>query len=187
MAKIIYIAFYKLNPERLTRREYFWFKVESFIDGCYIRNSPFQHVEFVVHDEEDPEDLVSYGINKFDERIHAVKNKTFSNPGYYEPLILGFRIDPQRYTNCISFLNRKMRNWERFDVDFANHFIPFYNCFIERTEDTWFCSKLVAKLLSIAGILEIEDFYISPDQLFRLIKNIGEKLSISNVRKYEFL
>jgi hypothetical protein len=178
----IYIVFYKPKVKETSFFGTLQRKFEFFIEGYYIQHIPFTHVEFGVDDDETG-DVISYGINNNEFRIHEVHNKTWSNPDYEEPIILAFEIKKSKFMKCMDFIKKIRDRWEGFDSNYYLYFVPVINWFMSREEKLWFCSKFVAKLLITAGIKDVDsNIYISPEMLYNEIKDLGEFVSSSNIR-----
>ncbi len=190
---VVYAAFYVRKKSSFkTDGEASAHQIECFVSDWYLSKFAISHVEFVIENEFDSKQYWSYGINQFDDVIHRIPNKTWSNPKYETPIVIGFRLNFENYNKAITWVDNAKDRGDGFNQNFWKRFLPCAHCCFccsclgnrSYGRRLWYCSQLVAKIMSKANLIQASEYspkYITPQQLYDLVKNRGTEIPITNV------
>jgi len=160
--KTIKLAFQhaKLPDEHNTFLNNAYIKLTDLVEGCYIHEEPFRHVEIV------SDDNFAYSI-KYNDRVSKKYQRQFSSKTYDG--FLSVKVNEQVHKTCFDFLDEKYDSMDTFDPWFENRFIPVYKHLIPKQKpNQWFCSQLISHALQYSDIMDpiMDPIYITPQVLY---------------------
>lgn len=150
----------KLTGEYNTFWNNTYIKLTDLVEGCYLHEEPFRHVEIVSHDN------YAYSI-KYGDSVSKKHQKTFSSKSYDG--FLSINVNEQTHKTCFDYLDERHENMDTFDPLFENRFIPIYRHFLPKQKpNQWFCSQLISQALQNSDIMDqiMDPIHITPQILY---------------------